>query len=66
MTITSDTIEPKTAIGCEIVHFLKSLTGGKICGTFLLWATWAHEYLAIVVKIDGHRTSGRFKRAGGM
>ena len=27
---------------------------------------WAHEYMTIFVKIDGHRTSGRFKRAGGM
>ena len=27
-------------------------------GIFLLWATWAHEYIAIFVKIDGHRTSG--------
>ena len=36
-------------------------------GIFLLWATWAHEYVAIFVKkIDGYRTSGRFKRAGGM
>ena len=36
-------------------------------GIFLLWATWAHEYMAIFFfKIDGHRTSGRFKRAGGM
>ena len=26
-------------------------------GFFLLWATWAHEYKAIFVKIDGHRTS---------
>ena len=32
---------------------------------FLIWATWAHEYMAIFVKIDGYRTSGRFKRAGG-
>ena len=24
-----------------------------------------HEYMAIFVKIDGHRTSGHFKRAGG-
>ena len=32
-------------------------------GIFLLWA---HEYKAIFVKIDGHRTSGGFKRAGGM
>ena len=30
---------------------------------FLLWATWTHEYMAIFVKIDGHRTSGHFKRA---
>ena len=35
-------------------------------GIFLLWATWAHEYKAILVKIDGHCTLGRFKRAGGM
>ena len=35
-------------------------------GIFLLWATLANEYMAIFVKIDGHRTSGRFKRAGGM
>ena len=35
-------------------------------GIVLLGATWAHEYKAIFVKIDGHRTSGRFKRAGGM
>ena len=35
-------------------------------GIFLLWAPWAHEYMAIFVKIDRHRTSGRFKRAGGM
>ena len=35
-------------------------------GIFLLWATWAHKYMAIFVKIDRHRMSGRFKRAGGM
>ena len=35
-------------------------------GIFLLGATWAHGYKAIFVKIYGHRTSGRFKRAGGM
>ena len=36
-------------------------------GIFLLWATWAHKYMAIFVeKYDGHHTSGRFKRAGGM
>ena len=35
-------------------------------GIFLLWATWAHEYMAIFFNIDGHRTSGYFKRAGGM
>ena len=33
-------------------------------GMFLLRATWAHEYMAIFVKMYGHRTSGRFKRAG--
>ena len=26
-----------------------------------LWATCAHEYMAIFVKIDGHCTSGHFK-----
>ena len=26
-------------------------------GIVLLWATWAHEFMAIFVKIDGHRTS---------
>ena len=31
---------------------------------FLQWATWAHECMAILVNIDGHRTLGRFKRAG--
>ena len=35
-------------------------------GIFLLWAMWEHEYMAIFVKIDGHCTFGRFKRAGGM
>ena len=35
-------------------------------GIVLLWATWAHEYMAIFVNIEGHRTWGRFKRAGGM
>ena len=34
-------------------------------GIVLLWATWAHEYMAIFVDY-GHRTSGRFKRSGGM
>ena len=31
-----------------------------------LYATWAHEYTAIFVNIDGHRKWGHFKRAGGM
>ena len=35
-------------------------------GIVLLWAMWAHEYMVIFVKIDGHCTSGHFKRAGGM
>ena len=35
-------------------------------GIFLLWALWAHEYVAIFVNIDRHRTWGCFKRAGGM
>ena len=30
-------------------------------GIFVLWATWAHEYMAIFVKIYRHCTSGRFK-----
>ena len=33
-------------------------------GIFLLWATWAHEYMAMFVKIDRHRTSGHFKKFG--
>ena len=32
----------------------------------LLWTTWAHGYMAMLVKMYGHRTSGRFTRAGGM
>ena len=35
-------------------------------GIFLLWATWVHEYMAIFVKIYGHRMLGHFKRAVGM
>ena len=36
-------------------------------GIFLLWATWAHEYMSVFVQKNyGHRSSGRFKRAGGM
>ena len=35
-------------------------------GIILLWAMWAHEYMAIFVNIDGHCTWGRFKTAGGM
>ena len=35
-------------------------------GMCLLWATWAHEYVAIFVNIDRHRTWGRSKRAGGI
>ena len=31
-------------------------------GNFLLWASWAYEYIAIFVKIYGHHTSGHFKR----
>ena len=34
-------------------------------GIVLLWATWAHEYMAVFKKKkNGHSTSGRFKRAG--
>ena len=33
-------------------------------GNCLLWATWVHEYMAMFVKMYGHRTSWRFKRAG--
>ena len=32
-------------------------------GIVQLWATGAHEYMAIFVKIDRHRTSERFRRA---
>ena len=36
-------------------------------GIVLLWATWAHEYMGIFCKKNyRYRTSGRFKRAGGM
>ena len=35
-------------------------------GIFLVRATWAHEYMTICFNIDGHRTWGHFKRAGGM
>ena len=35
-------------------------------GIFLLWAKWAHEYMAIFVNIDRHRMWGRLKRAGSM
>ena len=35
-------------------------------GIFLQWATWAHEYMAIFVNIDGYRTTWQFKRARGM
>ena len=28
---------------------------------FLLWTTWAYEYMDMFVNIDGHRTWGRFK-----
>ena len=41
------------AIGCEIVIFLE-------------FNRWAHEYIAIFVNIDRHRTWGRIKRAGGI
>ena len=30
-------------------------------GIFLLWATWAHEYMAIFVNIDRHRMWSCFK-----
>ena len=32
-------------------------------GIFLLWATWAHEYTVIFVKIYRHRTLGCFKKS---
>ena len=48
-----------------MVHFFESLTGGGIYGNFSA-ILLAHEYMTIFVKIDGHRTSGRFKRAEGM
>ena len=35
-------------------------------GIVMLWATWAHEYMTIYIKIDGLRTTGRFKSAGCM
>ena len=33
---------------------------------FLLWATWRMNTQLFFVNIDGHRTWGHFKRAGGM
>ena len=30
-------------------------------GIFMLWATWAHEYMDIFINIDGHRMRGRLK-----
>ena len=33
-------------------------------GMFLLWATWAHEYMDIFLNISGNRTWGRVERAG--
>ena len=38
----------------RIRAFLESFTGGGIYGNFFGLATWAHEYMAIVVNIDGH------------
>ena len=35
-------------------------------GIFLLWATWAHEYMDVFVNIDEHHIWGHFERAGGM
>ena len=48
-----------------MVHFFESLTGGGIYGNFSAILS-DYFYLTIFVKIDGHRTSGRFKRAEGM
>ena len=47
------------AIGCATMHFLQSLTDGGIYGNFS-----AMGHVGYFVKIDRHRTSGRFKRAG--
>ena len=38
--------------------FLRVEQAEGFMGIFLLWATWAHEYKAIFVKIDEHRTKG--------
>ena len=35
-------------------------------GIVLLWAVFAHEYIAIFIRIYGYRTSDRFKKAVGM
>ena len=32
---------------------------------FLLYATWAHEYMAIFTNIGRHHTRGRLKRVVG-
>ena len=33
-------------------------------GIVQLWTTWAHEYIAIFVNVDGHHTWGHFKSWG--
>ena len=43
-----------------MVHIL-SLTGGWIYGNVLLWATWAHEYRAILSKLMGIARRGVLK-----
>ena len=41
-----------------MVHFLRVEQADGFMGIFVLWARWAHEYMAIFVNIYGHRTSG--------
>ena len=42
-----------------MVHFLRVEQAEGFIGICILWATWAQEYMAIFVKIDRQRTSGR-------
>ena len=40
------------------MHFFRVEQSEEFMGIFLLWATSAHEYMALFVNIYGHRTSG--------
>ena len=52
------------AIGCETVHFLKSNWRRDLWEFFCYGPRGRMNTWLFFVKIDRHRTSGRFKRAG--